>query len=285
MTINRRDLLLKGAAFGGATVLGAPAVLAQSGGTLARLQAAGEVTLGVPLTPPWSMINPDQSLSGIAPEILVPAFQALGIENVKGVPTTYAELIPGLMAGRWDAIGACLTVSQARCSAVQFTSPFTFGYLSIAYRPDEMENPPLSLEEASNSGLTIATNGGGYQLSLLRSMTSDRNLMLFDDTGSVVEAVANGRADIGLDAIYGMTRIKTDTPLAFTPAMTDTGYDESSAAVRLADQDLFEALDAEIMKLKASGFVAEINAKYEYDYDRELFDGVTAAYACENANT
>jgi polar amino acid transport system substrate-binding protein len=284
MKFERRAVLRGGAALG-AMLLSAPAVLAQSGGMLKKLQDAGKVTLGVPQTPPWSEIKPDGSLGGIAPEILMPAFKGLGINECEAVPTTYAELIPGLMAGRWDVIGACLTISKARCEAVKFTSPFTFGYLSVAYRPDEMKNPPLSLEEAAKSGLKIATNGGGYQLSLLRSMTPDSNLLLFEDTASVIEAVANKRADIGLDAIYGMAKIKTGVKIAFTPAMTDTGYDESCAALRHQDLDLYEALDGEIMKLKASGFVAEINRKYGYEYDREKFDPVTSDFACENANT
>lgn len=279
---SRRSVLVGAAVLGGAALLRAPMVFAESEGTLARLRKAGVVKIAIPQTPPWSEIKPDGSLAGIAPEIILPALQAMGIERYEAIPASYAELIPGMLAGRWDVCGASLTVSHARCAAVAFPSPFCFGYLAVAYRPDDMQDPPLSMAEAGKRGLKIATNAGGFQLAALRKIARPDKLLLFNDVNSVVEAVVSKRADIAIDVYSGMNLVKTSTPIAFTPALTDMGFTASGAAFRKTDVDFYEAFDVEIKKLKASGFVAQINEKYGTPYIRDQFDKIDGTVACQS---
>lgn len=279
--LSRRSMLVGAAVLGSAAILKVPLAFADSEGTLARLRKAGVVKIAIPQTPPWSEIRPDGSLAGIAPEIILPALQAMGIERYEAIPASYAELIPGMLAGRWDVCGASLTVSQARCAAVAFPSPFCFGYLAVAYRPGDMQDPPLSMAEAGKRGLKIATNAGGFQLAALRKIASPANLLLFNDVNSVVEAVASKRADIAIDVYNGMNLVKASSPIAFTPALTDMGYTASGAAFRKTDVDFYEAFDVEIKKLKASGFVAQINEKYGTPYLRDKFDSIDGAVACQ----
>lgn len=278
----RRALLQNAAALGAATIM--PSIARAEGGILAKMRADGVARIAVPQTPPWSEIKPDGSLAGIAPEIVIAVMKELGVPNIEALPTTYAELIPGMMAGRWDFIGACLSISQQRCKAVRFSDPICFGYLCVAYRSDEISTPPTSLADAAASGLKIATNSGGYQLPMLRKLASDQNILLFDNSAATVEAVVNKRADIAIDSYYGFKIVKVPDNIAYTPALTDTGYDESGPAFRLQDADLADAFNEQLAKLRTSGFVAQINAKYGYEYSEE-FNKIDAAFACSNANT
>lgn len=278
--INRRHVLLGAVAFGGSAILSAPAVHAQAGGVLAAARKSGSIKIAIPQTPPWSEIKPDGSLVGIAPDIIQPALKAIGIEKLEAIPATYAELIPGMMAGRWDICGASMTISKARCEAAAFPSPFCFGYLAVGYRPEDMKDPPLTLAEAGKRGLKISTNAGGFQLAALRKVSSADNLLLFNDTPSAVEAVVAKRADIVIDAYFGMNLTKAAEKLKFTGALTDMGFTASGAAFRKADKDLYEAYDAEIKKLKASGFVKQINEKYGTPYDQAQYDKIDGPTAC-----
>jgi polar amino acid transport system substrate-binding protein len=284
LKMSKRSLLIGAAAVGSAAILGARPAAAQTGGTLDRIRKAGVVKIAVPQTPPWSEIRTDGTLGGIAPEIVQRAMQGLGVTRFEAIPTTYAELIPGMMAGRWDIIGACLTFSKARCAAVKFSSPICFGHLSVAYRPTELKDPPLSLADAAKRGLVIATNAGGYQLPTLRRLTTADKIMLFNDSAAVVEAVVAKRADIAIDSFYGMRPVKAAAALAFTPALTDTGFDKSGPAFRLTDNDLFDAFDAEVRKLKTSGFVGEINKKYGYEWFPDRFNDLHTEAACSTTN-
>lgn len=279
----RRKVLIGGTALAGSALLNIRTSRAQSGGILEKLRQAGSVKVAIPQTPPWSQINPDGSLAGITPEMLVPVIHAIGIPKIEAISATYPELIPGLQAGRWDIIGADLTISKARCAAVAFLSPTDFGYLAVVYRPADTKNPPLTLTEAGKSGLKIATNSGGFQLASLRKVAATENLLLFEDTQSVLDAVASKRADIGIDAYFGMAHINKNKDLSFTPALSDMGYTASGIAVRKGDTDLYDALEAEIKKEKASGFVQKINEKYGSPYDPEKYNGIDAATACTNA--
>src|ERR1700712_393561 len=101
-----------------AQAAGAPA------GTLARLRAAKSVTVGVANFPPYSAVEPDGSLTGVVPALTKLIMGRIGVPEVKGIPiASYAELIPGMQAGRWEFICSALSISKARCAEVAFADP------------------------------------------------------------------------------------------------------------------------------------------------------------------
>ena len=106
----------------GASAFVGPAVAQQ--GTLEKLKKAGSIKIGIADNLPWSKLNPDGTLSGIGPTIIAQVAKRLGIPKVEAVVGTYGELIPGLLAGRWDMVGASLTISPERCAQVIFADPF-----------------------------------------------------------------------------------------------------------------------------------------------------------------
>src|SRR5258708_7299425 len=75
-------------------------------GLLARLQAAKKVRVGIANQPPFSSLNPDGSITGGAPSISKIILGRLGITEIEGFIGTYGELIPGMLAGRWDFVSA-----------------------------------------------------------------------------------------------------------------------------------------------------------------------------------
>src|SRR5258708_4743147 len=92
-------------------------------GLLARLQAAKKVRVGVANQPPFSALNPDGTLSGVAPTVSQMVLKRLGITEIEGYIGTYGELVPGVLAGRWGFISACLTVTQPRRQPGQYSDP------------------------------------------------------------------------------------------------------------------------------------------------------------------
>src|SRR6516165_413978 len=87
-------------------------------GLLAKLQAMKTVKVGVANQPPYSALNPDGTLTGAAPDFTKAIMGRLGIPNIEGFIGTYGQLIPGMLAGRWDFVSASLTITQARCEQV-----------------------------------------------------------------------------------------------------------------------------------------------------------------------
>lgn len=125
--LSRRGFL---AGLGG---LGAGAALTgcgyyRPGDTLRRARDAGFITVGHCGLAPYSFYDealpsPNQ-LTGASIAVDRAVFAALGIQEVRGVATPLAELIPGLLAGRYDAISTNYTVTPGRCTLVAFGEPY-----------------------------------------------------------------------------------------------------------------------------------------------------------------
>jgi polar amino acid transport system substrate-binding protein len=54
------------------------------------------------------------------------ALSLLGVKEVDGVLTEWGSLIPGLRAGRFDAIVASMYITPTRCKQIIFANP-TYG--------------------------------------------------------------------------------------------------------------------------------------------------------------
>src|SRR5215207_2310251 len=65
----------------------------------------------------------DGKLSGAAPDVARAIFEKLGIKEVVASISEYGAMIPGLQAGRHDAITAGLFMKPERCAAVAYSEP------------------------------------------------------------------------------------------------------------------------------------------------------------------
>src|SRR5689334_18100895 len=96
----RRDFLAAAGAFALTT---GPAIAQSSGsGILARARKAGSIKISMTNGAPYGILMPDGTVSGVSPTIVRIIMERLGVPKVEGIITTYGQMIPGLLAGRWD---------------------------------------------------------------------------------------------------------------------------------------------------------------------------------------
>ena len=97
---SRRGVL--GALGGAAAVGAAPGFVrpAKAAGLWDKVKAAGLLRIGIADNIPWSKLNPDGTMTGIAPLTVYAVAKRMGIQKVEGIIATYADLIPGLNAGQ-----------------------------------------------------------------------------------------------------------------------------------------------------------------------------------------
>ena len=141
--LTRRRLLECGIA----TSLVAPA-RAQDSGLLAKLRAAGVARVGIANQPPFSSLNPDGTMSGVAPSMAARALEGMGIKRMEGFVASYGELIPGMMAGRWDFVAASLTITKERCAQVLYSDPLSFDGSCIVAIPEKNTLKPKKIGRA-----------------------------------------------------------------------------------------------------------------------------------------
>jgi polar amino acid transport system substrate-binding protein len=72
--------------------------------------------------PPFYSTAPDGSATGSDIELADVVLRAAGVSAVECVPTTFGELIPGLVAGRWD-VNVPIFVTPERAQLVAFSRP------------------------------------------------------------------------------------------------------------------------------------------------------------------
>lgn len=256
--LSRRGFLagLGGIALGGATLLAAGGCgYFRPGDALSRARDAGYITLGYPDIAPLSFY--DQSLTGAAIAVDRAVFGKLGVPELRGVSTTLPDLVPGLIAGRFDAISGSLTITGQRCGEVAFAEPMfrnepalmvpagnplrLTDYQSALAAPARVGALIGSVEAEHLSALGVANTGVGSAASALVALRDQR-----------VDAVA-------LDAVVlrWMRDHQADFPVEvtapFSPVLNGVAWTGAGAtAFRPADTTLLEAYNTELAKLGAS---------------------------------
>src|SRR5207244_2447492 len=118
-----------------------------------------------------------------------------GVNDVKGVLTEWASLIPGLKAGRFD-VATMMFILPARCQEVAFPDPLSRVGSAFLVRKGNPKNLHSYDDAAKNPNVTLSVMAGAAEHGFARraGMPEDRILPL-QDPGAMLSAVKAGRAD------------------------------------------------------------------------------------------
>lgn len=73
---------------------------------------------------PWNFSNPDGTLAGFEIELAEDLCERMGVE-CEIIAQDWAGIIPGLTAGRYDAIMAGMSITEEREQVISFAGPYT----------------------------------------------------------------------------------------------------------------------------------------------------------------
>ena len=270
-----------------------PAPEEQEESTLERARREGVIRVGFANENPYAFAQPDGTLSGEAVEVARAVFQELGIAEMEGVLTQFGSLIPGLQAGRFDAITAGMYITPTRCEEVLFADPeYQVGEALIveAGNPHDLH----SYEDiAANPEVTVGTGAGYLEIDyMMAAGVSEDQISTFPDDPSGVAGLQAGQigAWTGTRPTLLITLQTTDDPnleLAdpFDQPTVDgepvTSY--GGAAFRYDDMELREAFNEELQNLKDSGQLLELVGQFEGFDEGSLPGEVTAEDICPDA--
>ena len=254
--------------------------LAQGQGLLARLQASKKVRVGLANQAPFSALNPDGTVTGAAPTISQMVMARLGITEIEGIIGSYGELVPGLMAGRWDFIAACLTVTQPRCEQVQYSDPITSDGRCIVTLKGE--KGPTKIAELKD--YTIGLLGGGADFRLVQTRGVPlASLRQFPNDTALLDGLLAKRFQAefgshpGIADMIKKRGLEKEVDVIYPIA--DDAISFAACAFRKEDTDLFAAFQRELRALKASGEFAQVVSSFGFDVDDRLL-AATPEKAC-----
>lgn len=219
--------------------------------------------------PPFNYIDSDGNLVGFDVDIAKALCEAANFE-CEFVVQDWDGIIPGLLAKKYDAIIASMSITEERKQKVDFT--------------DKYYNTPAKFVAKEGADIEISKEGLAGKSVAVQRATIHENFVR-DNFGDVVDIRAyatqdeanmdlvSGRVDLVLaDSVVlleGFLRTDAGKGFAFIgPDFTDPKWfgDGAGIAVRKGEDDLREALNAAIAQIRSDGTYKQINEKY-FDFD------------------
>ncbi len=254
--------------------------------TLERAQREGVIRVGFANENPYAFAQPDGTLSGEAVEVARAVFTELGIPEMEGVLTEFGSLIPGLEAGRFDAITAGMYINPGRCEQVLFANPeYKIGEALIV----EAGNP-LGLNSyediAANPDVRVGTGAGYLENDMMLAVgVAEDQIVNFPDDPSGLAGLQAGQIDAWTGTRPTLLKVLqvADDPnfeLAdpFEQPVIDgePAINYGAAAFRYEDSDLRNAFNEELQNLKESGELLDLIGQFE-GFDEGALPGDTRA--------
>ncbi|MBB2188917.1 ectoine/hydroxyectoine ABC transporter substrate-binding protein EhuB [Gluconacetobacter azotocaptans] len=240
----------------------------QSGRGLTTLRQRGFARLAMSNEPPWAVIRADGSIGGAGPDLVRAVFRRMGIDDVRGVVSSYGAMIPGLMAGRSDLIDSGMFMTPGRCMAVAYSQPDLCDREALIMQHKGRPGPRSYRDVAADPNLLIGVPAGGSEerLALTAGVPPARIVPVPDGPSGMI-MLETGRIQIySLPAMSGRhlldlwgTRRFDLIPADGTPVMC------AGAAFSRDATDLRDAYDRALAALQANGDYARLLTRYGFD--------------------
>jgi arginine/ornithine transport system substrate-binding protein len=219
---------------------------------------------------PYNYVTPEGELAGFDVDIAKALCDELKLE-CEIVKQEWNGMIPGLMANKYDAIVASMSITEERKKHIDFTGKYY--------------NTPTRLLAKKGSGIDGTPESlSGKKIGVQQETIQDRYATEFFEPAGA-EIVRYGTGDeANLDLLAGRVdlRLEDSVPLAENILKKPEGADYefvgpvfddpewfgegAGIGVRKGETELVELLNKGIAQIRANGKYAEIQAKY-FDFD------------------
>lgn len=263
-----------------------------SGSKLEDLKEKGVVKVGFANEKPYAY-EEDGELQGAAVAIAKAVFENLGIDEVDGKLSEFGNLIPGLGAGKFDVITAGMAITPDRCKNVAFGEPeIKYGEGLIVETGNPM-NLKSYKDIAANPDVKVAVMSGATEKEfMIKEGVAESQIMMVPDIPASFSAVESGRA-----------AVTTGTEMTIKMALESANIDKlefvnefeqpeiegvpsyGAAAFLNEDDELREAYNAELKKMKENGEIAALIEPFGFTEEMNTVDNdITTESVCSGEN-
>jgi len=253
----------------------AVAALALTGLVAQQATAQDVVRIGTEgAYPPFNWIDENGDLQGFDVEIAQALCDAAGF-TCEFVVQDWDGIIPGLLAKKYDAIIASMSITAERAEVVSFTGKYYNTPAKFVAAEDFMTEIPDDTAAANDilSGMKIGVQRATIHENFIRDNFPDVDLKSYATQDEANLDLANGRLDLVLADSVALDEgfLQTDLGQSFNfvgPDYSDPQWfgDGAGIAVRQEDTDLLAALDAALVQILDDGTYKAINDKY-FDFN------------------
>jgi polar amino acid transport system substrate-binding protein/arginine/ornithine transport system substrate-binding protein len=238
-------------------------------------QAGENLRIGVEgAYPPFSWKEADGTLKGFDIEIALALCEKMGRE-CELVEQDWDGIIPALLAQKYDAIVASMSITEERKKRVDFSSKYyNTPAKFVAAKDADFDDTPGGLE-----GKVVGLQRGTIHQCYMEKMFPGVELKLYGTQEEVFLDLGAGRIDAqisdSIQALEGFLSTDAGKDYAFLGGDQfdlECHGEGAGIAVRKGEDELRSAFNQAIKDIRADGTYAEINAKY---FDFDIFGGET----------
>jgi arginine/ornithine transport system substrate-binding protein len=219
--------------------------------------------------PPFSFVTPDGQLAGFDIDIAKALVKAMGAE-VELVAQDWDGIIPALLARKYDAIIASMSVTEERKQKVAFSDKYYQTPAKFVCKKGAIAAFSREAIKGKSVGVQRATIHDRY---LTDNYGSDVTIKRYGTQDEAYLDIAAGRIDMLLaDSVAlsdGFLKKPEGKDYQFIgPDLTDKQWfgEGAGIAIRKEDKDLAELFNGAIKKIRADGTYKTIQDKY-FDFD------------------
>lgn len=221
--------------------------------TLATVRLRGVLRVGVVPVVPMVMQNAKSEFSGYSIDIARRLAQDMGVA-VEFVPTTWVDLIPELIAQRFDLIASGLWVTTPRALVLNFTQATATESVHVVASKRQAFKPS-SIDEVNQPDLTVAVGAGTPEVALAKRLFPRAKLLQVE--GELFGPMLQGRAQVTLLATLSPAAIERAVPELYFPFQLPVGSTLAAMAVRKGDPDFLHFLNTWITIQRQAGWLDE----------------------------
>ncbi|NVK32919.1 MAG: ABC transporter substrate-binding protein [Rhodobacteraceae bacterium] len=218
--------------------------------------------------PPFNNLTSDGKLVGFDIEIADAICEELKVE-CEFVVQDWDGMIPALIAGKFDAVIASMSITEERKQKVDFTGKYYNTPPAIAVPKD---SKLTGVTDADLDGVLLGAQSSTTHSNYAEERLPSADLKLYPTPDEYKLDIIGGRIDAVIDdSIVLSDWLKSEDGacckiLGMVPNVIEIHGEGAGIAVRKEDTDLKEMLSDAILAIRENGKYAEINAKY-FDFD------------------
>ncbi|WP_026789346.1 ABC transporter substrate-binding protein [Pleomorphomonas oryzae] len=250
------------------TLVTAAALLALSLGGAAAKEWKKVVIATEGAYPPFNYVDTDGKMKGFDVDIALALCDQMKVE-CQIVAQDWDGMIPALLAGKFDAIIASMSITPERKKVIDFSEKYYNTPPAIVV-PKDSDIKGVTADDLA--GKTVGAQVSTMHADYVEKKLTKSELKTYPTADEYKLDLANGRLDAVNDDIVVLSQwLKTDAGACCKVVGTITPVPEihgvgAGIGVRKEDTDLRDMFSAAIKAIRANGKYQEINKKY-FDFD------------------
>jgi len=218
----------------------------------------GSTTTGNPFT----FLNVETNkIDGLMVDLITEIGKDQGFEvDLQAVP--FASLIPSLQGDKIDIVSAAITITPARAEIVDFSDP-VFPYTEGVVVPKDDATEYKSATDFA--GKTVGVQGGTTYYEYLQKVGGFAEIKTYDSIADIMRDVELGRIQAGFAdqpiMQYRLSQEESDK-IRIVPTYEPGVIGQVALVVKKGNSELLAQLNAGIKKIKESGALEDLQAKW-----------------------